>query len=393
VPAPTFTPIEIASGLILGTLPEVRAVPRAQVSARAALERAVLDAVTRPPCFVSFSGGRDSSAVLALATRVARAEGLPLPIPATNIFPAIELTDEADWQERVVRHLGLDDWARLEHHDELDVVGEFAEDVLSRHGLLWPFNAHFHAPLIRLASGGTLLTGIGGDELLQISDASRWGDILSGRARPERRDVLRLGFTVAPRAVKRRVKARRLPLDFAWLRPEARRELALEWADNAVRQPHGWQQLVRWVMRMRYVHVGTASLDRIAADEGVAVRHPFLARDFGEAIATLPKAERFRDRTTAMTRLFGDLLPAEVLERRTKASFDGAFWSEPSRSFARNWDGAGVDERVVDVAALRLEWAKDMPDPRTFLLAQSAWLRTRDRSADRREKTLDGVVE
>jgi asparagine synthase (glutamine-hydrolysing) len=189
------------------------------------------------------------------------------------------------------------------------------------------------------------------------------------------------------------VKARRLPLDFAWLRPEARRELALEWADNAVRQPHGWQQLVRWVMRMRYVHVGTASLDRIAADEGVAVRHPFLARDFGEAIATLPKAERFRDRTTAMTRLFGDLLPAEVLERRTKASFDGAFWSEPSRSFARNWEGAGVDERVVDVAALRLEWAKDMPDPRTFLLAQSAWLRTRDRSADRREKTLDGVVE
>ena len=149
MPAPTFTPLEIASGLILGTLPEARAVPRAQVSARAALERAVLDAVARPPCFVSFSGGRDSSAVLALATRVARAEGLPLPIPATNVFPAVELTDEADWQERVVRHLGLDEWARLEHHDELDVVGEFAEDVLSRHGLLWPFNAHFHAPLIR----------------------------------------------------------------------------------------------------------------------------------------------------------------------------------------------------------------------------------------------------
>ena len=32
-------------------------------------------------------------------------------------------------------------------------------------------------------------------------------------------------------------------------------------------------------------------------------------------------------------------------------------------------------------------------DPRTFLLAQSAWLRTRGRSADRREKALDGVVE
>jgi asparagine synthetase B (glutamine-hydrolysing) len=394
VPATTFTPLEVASGLILGTLPEETDLPRRpRVSARAALERAVLDAVARPPCFVSFSGGRDSSAVLALASHVARTEGLPLPIPATNVFPAVELTDETGWQERVVQHLGLDEWIRLEHDDELDIVGEVAADVLSRHGLLWPFNAHFHAPLIRLASGGTLLTGIGGDELLQISDASRWNDIVSGRARPEPRDMLRLGFTVAPRTVRRHVKARRLPLDFGWLRPDARRTLALEWADNSVRQPHGWEQLVRWVLRMRYVHVGTASLDRLAADENVSVRHPFLSPDFGEAVASLPKDERFRDRTRAMTRLFGDLLPADVLERRTKASFDGAFWAEPSRMFARDWDGGGVDERVVDLDALHKEWTKEAPDPRTFLLAQSAWLLTHDRSADRLEKTLNGVVE
>ena len=144
---------------------------------------------------------------------------------------------------------------------------------------------------------------------------------------------------------------------------------------------------------MRYVHVGTASLDRIAADENVAVRHPFLARDFGEAIATLPKAERFRDRTTAMKGLFGDLLPAEVLERRTKASFDGAFWSEPSRSFTRNWDGAGVDERVVDVAALRMEWRRTRPGPADLPARAVRVAPARGRSADRREKTLDGVVE
>lgn len=394
VPAATFTPLEVASGLILGTLPEEHSLARQpRVSARAALERAVLDAVARPPCFVSFSGGRDSSAVLALATHIARTEGLPLPIPATNVFPAVELTDETAWQERVVQHLGLDEWIRLEHDDELDIVGEVAADVLSRHGLLWPFNAHFHAPLIRLAAGGTLLTGIGGDELMQISDASRWNDIASGRARPEPRDILRLGFTVAPRTVRRHIQSRRLPLDFGWLRPDARRTLALEWADNAVRQPHSWEQLVRWVLRMRYVHVGTASLDRLATDENVSVRHPFLSPDFGAAVASLPKDERFRDRTRAMTRLFGDLLPAELRERRTKASFDGAFWAEPSRMFARDWDGAGVDERVVDLDALHKEWTKEAPDPRTFLLAQSAWLLTHGHSADRLEKTLNGVVE
>ena len=146
--------------------------------------------------------------------------------------------------------------------------------------------------------------------------------------------------------------------------------------------------------RLRYVHVGTASLDRIAADEGDAESAPVSRPHFGEAIATLPKAERFRDRTTAMTRLFGDLLPAEVLERRTKASFDGAFWSEPSRSFARNWDGAGVDERVVDVDALRAEWAKDIARPADVHCSRSP--RGSGRAVAQPtvvEKTLDGVVE
>ena len=114
-----------------------------------ALESAVLRVLQRPPCAVSFSGGRDSSAVLALATHLARREGLPLPIPATNRFPAVESSNETEWQERVVTHLGLDEWVRLEHDDELDCVGSIAQETLGRHGLLWPFNAHFHVPLLR----------------------------------------------------------------------------------------------------------------------------------------------------------------------------------------------------------------------------------------------------
>src|SRR5688500_6592886 len=99
MPATALTPLEVATGLILGTLAGENGFPRPRrVSARVGLERAVLDAVARPPCFVSFSGGRVSSAVLALASHVARTEGLPLPILATNVFPAVALADENRWQ-------------------------------------------------------------------------------------------------------------------------------------------------------------------------------------------------------------------------------------------------------------------------------------------------------
>ena len=82
------------------------------MSPREALERAILPALLRPPCLVSFSGGRDSAAVLAVATALARREGLPAPIPATNVFPAADDSDETAWQELIVRHLGLSEWVR-----------------------------------------------------------------------------------------------------------------------------------------------------------------------------------------------------------------------------------------------------------------------------------------
>jgi asparagine synthetase B (glutamine-hydrolysing) len=388
----SLTPLEIATGLVLGTAPEGAPRLRPSVDARKALEQAVLPALQRAPCLVSFSGGRDSSAVLAVAAHVARREGLPLPIPATNVFASVELSNETEWQELVVRHLGLDEWVRLGHERELDCVGPVATEILFRHGLLWPFNAHFHAPLLRHAAGGALLTGVGGDELLLITKRSRLGDLLRGRARPEARDALRLGFALAPRPMQRWARARRLPLDFAWLRPDARRRFSRAWADEQVAQPKRWDDLVDWVRRLRYIGVGTASLATIAAGEGAHVAHPFLDHAFGAAIAALPGAQRFETRTEAMMHLFGDLLPTELLERRTKASFDGAFWNEPSRAFVGEWDGSGVDDTVVDVEALRAEWSKESPDPRTFTLAQSAWLGTRARSRDSVEQALEGVA-
>jgi asparagine synthase (glutamine-hydrolysing) len=72
--------------------------------------------------------------------------------------------------------------------------------------------------------------------------------------------------------------------------------------------------------------------------------------------------------------LFGRLLPPDVLDRSTKAHFDEAFWRAPSREFAARWDGGGVDGSIVDVEALRREWASERPLAQSFLLLQSAWL-------------------
>ena len=118
---------------------------------------------------MSFSGGRDSSAVLAVAAHVARREGLPLPVPITHRFPSASDTQETEWQEQVIRHLGLDDWVRIDAAGDLDCVGPVAIETLRRHGLLWPCNAYFHAPIFEAAAGGAVLTGVGGDEAFSPS--------------------------------------------------------------------------------------------------------------------------------------------------------------------------------------------------------------------------------
>ena len=120
----SLTPLEIASGLVFGLGPSER-LPTAKEAGTPleALERAILPALKRPPCLVSFSGGRDSSTILAVAVRLARRQGLELPIPATNRFPVVGQSDDVEWQERVVVHLGLTDWIRTEYTSELDSVG------------------------------------------------------------------------------------------------------------------------------------------------------------------------------------------------------------------------------------------------------------------------------
>lgn len=359
-----LTPLEIATGMPFGAPRRGAPLPAPSVH----LDAAILPALRRGPCLVSFSGGRDSSAVLAAATALARREGLPLPVPATLRAPGAAAADEARWQERVVQHLGLEDWIRVEIADELDVIGPYARRVLRAHGLLWPCNVHFHLPLFELARGGSLLTGIGGDELFAAAAAPTW-----------RRQLLGL----APRPLRRAVLARREPVPFAWLTPAARRAATAARAAEAAAEPRRVGARMAWLRGLRYLELSLPALQRIADD--VHVAHPLLYAGLWSAVAA---RGGFADRTSGMTALFGDLLPADVLSRRSKAHFDEIFFHRHSRAFARAWDGTGAPEGLIDAEVLREHWLGPEPCAQTFTLLQALWL-----ARDRVEQPVGALAE
>ena len=132
--APALRPLDIAYGIPFGDDP-VGPLERdlSGGSPREAIDAVLAEALARTPCLISFSGGRDSSALLAAAVRVARREGLDLPIPATLVFPQSEASNEDEWQAIVLDHLGLSEWERFEIVDEFDAVGPVATQALLRH--------------------------------------------------------------------------------------------------------------------------------------------------------------------------------------------------------------------------------------------------------------------
>ena len=71
---------EIATGMVFGAVDDRSPLPRSgRLDPLEALEHELLPALLRPPCMVSFSGGRDSSAVLAVAVSAYTARGPAAP--------------------------------------------------------------------------------------------------------------------------------------------------------------------------------------------------------------------------------------------------------------------------------------------------------------------------
>lgn len=368
-------PLEVAAGVCFGaeraeaTLRSVRA-----MSARQALAASLLSGLQRPPCVVAFSGGRDSSALLALATEVARREGLALPLPVTLRFPGEKAADESDWQELVMRHLGLSDWIRLEYEDELDYVGPVARRVLHEHGLLWPANAYVHLPMLEQAGSGSLVDGVDGDSIFS-SGFSPAIDLLRLRTRPSREVLSNLRTAMRRRETRRERLLGGGPF-LPWLTPEADAEAIALLAGDASSEPFSYARRLSWIMASRYIAVLQATAELLAARTGTLVVRPFLDPAFLGAWGSELGRTGFRGRTHAMWTLFGDLLPARVIERQDKGMY-WHYWGSYSLALAATWQGEGVDESYVDHDRLRLSWqSRELPTPdhRSALLLQSVLL-------------------
>ncbi|MGU3432760.1 asparagine synthase-related protein [Actinomycetes bacterium M1A6_2h] len=342
------------------------------------------DALEHGPCVVSFSGGRDSSAVLAAATQVARQEGLPLPVPATLNFPGIKESQESDWQSLVLDHLGLTE--RLEYNltTEMDALGATAQEVLMAHGLVWPYNAHLHLIICKDAAGGTLLTGFGGDELA-LSARSRWAErAVSNRKFLSPKSAASIVRHLAPSPLQYLYDAPRAApnrVDYPWLTWRGRLLAAHKLADDNSSIPFGWGRVLReWIPRSRYFIAVRQSLDLMGGDHSVRVLHPFIEPAVLQAFAAHEPLVGMAGRRAIMNLLVGDVLPAEVVNRTSKAEFTDALWNGESLDFARHWDGSGLDEHIVDPAVVKREWLTSAPTVRTTTMLQQAWLHNRGRS-------------
>jgi asparagine synthase (glutamine-hydrolysing) len=327
--------------------------------------------------------------VLAVATRVAHRERLPAPVPASIRVASARAADESAWQELVVSGLGLSDWLRLDFDDELDLVGPVARQVMRRHGLLWPFNAHFHVPMLEAAGAGAVLTGIGGDELFGSVAVQRPTAVLTGRERPVPRDARRIALHLAPATVRRAWHGRPSARLDPWLTPAAQRAGRRALAAWEAAEPRRVAARMRHVRAARYLDVGVASLDRLARDSGALIAHPLLEPAVWAAAASSAPRGGHRDRSAAMAAVLGGLLPPELLARGDKACFDEVFFNDHSRTFAAAWTGTGVPAGLVDPDALRSHWLAGEPSAQSFTLLQAAWLA----SADGVEEPVGGAVE
>lgn len=379
---PAIEPLEAASGMVFGSRRNPTSetgIPSDLIEVHPALEEILVPALSRSPCMVAFSGGTDSSVILALATRVAREHGLPDPIPVTLRFEHPR-TWETEWQETMIRHLDLSDWTLLPYGHELEALGEIARAALGRHGLYWPANAHVLVPLVEAARGGALLTGNGGDELFSRKMGGRIPLRSGVRARPLRRAVLLSTIYFLPEWPRIRLQYRGL-LRLPWLTPRARREVRRQFMGPSEPPRSSWKESLQQLLDSRYLELALGIFSALARDADVLLAQPFLdPRFIGAAVQEAP-LEGFRSRNMAIAALFGDLLPT-TMHRRTKAVFTDILWGPQSRSFAERPGPLSLDPDLVDHDAIRRVWARPRPDFRALTPLQAAWVAESARSEE-----------
>ena len=293
--------------------------------------------------------------------------------PRRTDFRRPQTAHESDWQERVIAHLGLDDWLKPEFTESSTVFGpsrRVYSAVTAFSGLSMLISTcHSSRPPRAVRS---LPASAGRD-----SESLELGARASGPLRPgeaHARDVLRVGFLSRSSAYSpgrpAQTHAGGVHVATVARSPGDLPRVGGARSVGALRLGSPIQMAAALPLPPRRpVEPGAPCSGRL-----VRMVHPFTDAGFSAALARLPKPRRYYDRTAAMRFLFSNVLPDDVLARTTKSGFDEAFWSDWSRACAADWNGAGADATLVDIEALKQEWSSPEPDPRSFTLLQAAWL-------------------
>ena len=324
-------------------------------------------------CYVLFSGGRDSSVILAVATAVARSIGAPDPIPVTAVYPGDSGADESEWQELVLHHLGITNRVVIPITDQRRILGPLSQRHLRSRGLVWPIATHSQPAIYESLGPGSLLTGEGGDGIIAGRRVTPLLILKRTRTLPSRSLLRAVLESVEPRVVHRaRNRRRSNDGQLPWLLPSGR-DYMLNATVN-VRPPLRWDTETWEMLGLRHVHMAMHNLTVGASEHSFEMSHPLADPLFVAALAHQGGRWGFRGRTDVFRHLAGDLLPEAILARTTKAYFNASRWGDDEREFAVQWDGSGVDASFVDPAALRAEWLSERPHPASHLLAHVAWL-------------------
>ena len=355
--------------------------PNVQLSPADALVKVIAGIVARNHrCYVEFSGGCDSSLVLAATVKACRSSGADDPIPVTFRFPGLPETDETEYQSLMVARLGLRDWVVLDDSTgAFDVLSPSAQESIRTHGVFFPGTFHNRAHVFRDLGPSALLTGEGGDEILgrrrltDVRDAARAVVRRNRAARAVRQAVL----SVSPRW--RRVQTIERAVERGWaadwivdtnIRRKILRTIALEDAQ----EPLDPRRYMAYYNSLRRMSVTDHNCRTYAQAYDVEWHAPLGDAAFTNALLGAVPRTRYYGRSELLASFFSELLPTELLLRRDKTHFTRAFLGVHTRVFANGWNGSGLPGGA-SVEWLSHHWRTESEiHGGTILLLQQAWL-------------------
>ena len=306
------------------------------------ISEVLLELLQRGRVAVGFSGGIDSSGLLCLATELARKHALPEPIAVTARYANAPDSEESEWQELVIAHLGLDDWIKVPLDDEVDAVGPEAAIGLLEEGVRWPPLAHSKQPLFRQVPGCIYVNGNGGDEITAPTQSHVVKLLITRRIGPRPAALKALVSSLTP-ALFDREREPRYP---AWIPRRHHRELRALAEPVELGGEYTWHHALEHRTNAPWALRGHRGLILHAARHGVEMVQPLTDRRVIRSMLWAGGRLGFGARSIAAQELFADVLPRQVAKRRTKADFTEAIFNNHSRAFISAWDGNGAPDWV-----------------------------------------------